>query len=158
AAPGWGLVLLPYYYNGSADSSQSFHRGGAVTAGLQAQSPLLLAQLGYAPETKILGGQPYVGLGWGVARNSTQADVSVSLSDLGPTRNRSDSIVGGTDLYPAARLAWTKGNDNWMTYVTGDIPTGAYNSQRLSNIGIGHGAIDAGGAYTYLNNTNGREF
>jgi hypothetical protein len=27
----------------------------------------------------------------------------------------------------------------------GDIPVGAYDSMRLSNIGIGHGAIDGGG-------------
>jgi hypothetical protein len=29
---------------------------------------------------------------------------------------------------------------------------------RLSNIGLGHAAIDAGGAYTYLNPTTGNEF
>jgi len=37
-----------------------------------------------------------------------------------------------------------------MTYITGDIPVGAYQSDRLSNVGIGHGAIDAGGGYTYF--------
>ena len=62
-----------------------------------------------------------------------------------------------TDLYPIASLSWNKGNDNWMTYLTGDIPTGAYNPQRLSNIGIGHGAIDGGGGYTYLNQKTGFE-
>ena len=45
-----------------------------------------------------------------------------------------------------------------MTYITGDIPVGAYNSARLSNIGIGHGAIDAGGGYTYFNPATGHEF
>ncbi len=45
-----------------------------------------------------------------------------------------------------------------MTYLTGNIPVGAYNSQRLANIGIGHGAIDAGGGYTYFNPQSGREF
>jgi len=45
-----------------------------------------------------------------------------------------------------------------MTYVTGDIPVGAYQSTRLSNIGIGHGAIDAGGGYTYFNPQTGHEF
>ena len=35
---------------------------------------------------------------------------------------------------------------------------GSYNPNRLSNIGIGHGAIDAGGAYTYLNMKTGTEF
>jgi len=33
-----------------------------------------------------------------------------------------------------------------MTYVTGDNPVGAYDTQRSSNIGIGYAAIDAGGA------------
>jgi Protein involved in meta-pathway of phenol degradation len=44
-----------------------------------------------------------------------------------------------------------------MAYATGDIPAGAYSSDRLSNIGIGHGAIDGGGAYTYLNTKTGTE-
>jgi hypothetical protein len=45
-----------------------------------------------------------------------------------------------------------------MVYVTGDIPAGDYSPTRLANLGIGHGTIDAGGAYTYLNPTTGNEF
>src|SRR5262245_38422586 len=45
-----------------------------------------------------------------------------------------------------------------MTYVTGNIPVGAYSRARLSNIGIGHGAVDAGGGYTYFNEQTGYEF
>jgi hypothetical protein len=45
-----------------------------------------------------------------------------------------------------------------MAYVTGDVPVGDYNSMRLANLGIGHGAIDAGGGYTYLNPATGNEF
>jgi hypothetical protein len=116
--------------------------------------PLLLFQPGYAAETKILGGQPYVALGWGPGTNRTSVDIAISPFE----RTRSDSITGGTDLYPFASLAWANGNDNWMTYVTGDIPTGAYQSSRLSNLGIGHGAIDAGDGYTYLNDKTGLEF
>jgi hypothetical protein len=36
--------------------------------------------------------------------------------------------------------------------------TGRTDSTRLSNIGIGHGAIDAGGGYTYFNPQTGHEF
>jgi hypothetical protein len=50
------------------------------------------------------------------------------------------------------------GVNNWMTYVTGDIPVGAYDSHRLANLGIGHGAIDAGGGYTYFDPKAGNEF
>ena len=45
-----------------------------------------------------------------------------------------------------------------MAYLTGDIPVGAYESNRLANLGIGHAAIDAGGGYTYLNDKTGLEF
>ncbi len=45
-----------------------------------------------------------------------------------------------------------------MTYVTGDIPIGAYVPNRLANLGIGHGAIDGGGGYTYFSPQAGHEF
>ena len=47
---------------------------------------------------------------------------------------------------------------NWMTYVSGNIPIGSYDPNRLSNLGLGHAAIDIGGAYTYLNPETGWEF
>jgi hypothetical protein len=156
AAPGWSLTVLPYYYSGSADTSKSFQKGETVGVGLKSSAPLLLLQPGYAFEEKLLGGQPYVGLGWGPGHNKTTLDVT--LSPAGIAASRSDSVTGGTDLYPFASLAWNKGNDNWMAYLTGDIPVGAYNAERLANLGIGHAAIDAGGGYTYLNSTTGREF
>src|SRR5262245_23007154 len=45
-----------------------------------------------------------------------------------------------------------------MVYLTGDIPVGTYSSSSLANIGIGHGAIDAGAGYTYFNPQTGHEF
>ena len=61
-------------------------------------------------------------------------------------------------MWPLATLRWNNGVHNYMTYMTGDIPVGAYDSTRMSNIGIGHGAIDAGAGYTYLNPQTGHEF
>jgi hypothetical protein len=45
-----------------------------------------------------------------------------------------------------------------MIYGFGDIPVGAYESTRLANRGIGHGAADAGAGYTYFNPATGHEF
>jgi hypothetical protein len=59
---------------------------------------------------------------------------------------------------PVAYLRWNAGVDNYMTYLTGDIPVGVYSSSSLANLGIGHGAIDAGGGYTYFNPKTGHEF
>jgi hypothetical protein len=69
-----------------------------------------------------------------------------------------DSLTSYGDLVPNAELLWNVGPSNYMAYVTGDIPVGDYNPIRLANIGLGHGAIDAGGAYTYLNTATGNEF
>jgi hypothetical protein len=45
-----------------------------------------------------------------------------------------------------------------MIYGFGDIPVGAYDSTRLANLGIGHGAADAGAGYTYFDPAAGHEF
>jgi hypothetical protein len=45
-----------------------------------------------------------------------------------------------------------------MVYVTGNIPVGDYDPRRIPNIGLGHGAVDAGGGYTYLNAATANEF
>jgi hypothetical protein len=42
-----------------------------------------------------------------------------------------------------ASLRWNSGVNNYMTYVAGDVPVGAYDSARLANMGIGHGAFEA---------------
>jgi hypothetical protein len=154
ATPGWSVALQGYYYNGG--SSKTFTKGDSLTVDIESQTPLLIAQPSYAPKTKIFGGQAMIGLAVGYGENTTEAKLSVSPD--GTEYNASDSITGFTDLYPIASLAWNKGVNNWMTYVTGDIPVGDYNASRLANIGIGHAAIDAGGGYTYLNETSGLEF
>ena len=82
------------------------------------------------------------------------------MSAPGPfSLSRSDSVWGGSDLYPTAQLFWNKGGvNNFMAYLAGDIPVGSYSPDRLANIGIGHAAIDGGGAYTYLNTKTGTDF
>lgn len=156
--PGWDLNVIPYYYTGTAGTQQSFERGIYLVSGLQTQAPLVFVQPGYAFSQSILGAEPYVGVAFGGGRDRTQADVTIANSATAIHGYRSDSIAGGSDLYPLASLSWTKSNNNWMAYLTGDIPTGAYDPHRLSNIGLGHAAIDAGGGYTYLSLKTGLEF
>ena len=156
ATPGWSLPIQGYYYSGSASQSKSLSRGESVALGLESRSPLLMAQPSYAPQTKLFGGQASIGLGFGFGSNTTGADISIS--PRGSEFGRSDSTTGMTDLYPIASLAWNQGVHNWMTYVTGDIPTGDYDDKRLANLGIGHAAFDGGAGYTYLDQKTGREF
>jgi hypothetical protein len=157
-APGWYLPTQLYYYNGSASGTKNFQSGDALNLGLSSQAALLFFTPTWVPNETWFGGQPSFSLTFGGGWNSTSADVSASLASFGTQAiNRSDTDTGGADLYPQAQIAWTSGNNNWMTYVTGDLPVGSYSSTRLSNIGLGHTAIDVGGAYTYFNGTSGSE-
>ena len=47
---------------------------------------------------------------------------------------------------------------NFIAYTMAGIPVGAYEADRLANIGTNHWAVDAGGGYTYLNQKTGLEF
>jgi hypothetical protein len=155
-SPGWSVNFTGYAYDGNAAASGELPIGQVVTLNANQRSPSLSVQPGYASEQTILGGQPFVGLSFGVGGNRIEADVASERLTTQPFH--SDTLWAGTDLYPFASLGWTRGNDNWMAYLSGDIPTGAYQASRLANIGIGHGAIDAGGAYTYYDAKSGMEF
>lgn len=155
-SPGWTATLMPYYYDGGADAGTTFARGATLVTDLDTRTALLVGQAAYAPDAKVLGGQAMVGIGWGFGSNTTSARLSAEVA-AGPGRDWSDRVDGSTDLYPIAALYWNAGSNNAMAYLTGDIPVGSYDPDRLANLGIGHAAIDAGAGYTYLNETTGLE-
>lgn len=157
--PGFSLPAIYYHASADASGSRNFIIGGLLTSGIDARVDLAFFAPTYTFKEPVLGGQAAVSLGWGAGTYRVSANVAVA-GPQGNTveRSASDKTSGGSDLYPMATLKWHDGRNNWMTYVTGDIPTGAYQAGRLANIGIGHGAIDAGGGYTYLDPAKGHEF
>jgi hypothetical protein len=178
--PGWSLANVYYHTSVSAGAdvatARAFQIGqvpGNVTlsarlnASVSATGDLGFAIPTYTFATPVLGGQASVSLvtAYGVVGTSLAAQLSGTITGPGGGGGsffRSDSISstqwGFGDLIPMFALRWNAGVNNYMTYITGDIPVGAYQSDRLSNIGIGHGAIDAGGGYTYFNPATGHEF
>ena len=90
-----------------------------------------------------------------VANNEVAANISFQRIPV--DISRTDDTFGVGDLYPSASISWNSGVNNYKLYATGDIPVGDYDPKRLANIGIGHGAIDGGGAYTYFNPETGHE-
>ena len=135
---------------------------GNLTANLGADADIGFAIPTYVFATPVLGGQAAVALLVPFGRNTVSVDATLTGA-LGPigftvSGSRTDSVSGFGDLIPQFSLRWNHGVHNWMTYITGDIPVGAYDSTRLANLGIGHGAIDAGGGYTYFNPQTGHEF
>src|SRR5262249_48762240 len=117
---------------------------------------------GYTFTERFLGGQAQVILGIPYGRISSTVDATLAGSFGGPGftigRSLSESATGFGDLIPLATLRWNFGVNNFMTYLTGNLTTGVYHSSSIANVGIGHNAIDAGGAYTYFDPKTGREF
>ena len=143
--PGWSVPVQLYYYTGHAPGSATSE--SAVTPGTRSQTLQLTLTPTYAPETTVLGAQPALFVTGGIGYNAVQEDqgaASVSQTD-----------TGMTDLTPGGMLTWTRGADNWLVYLVANLPVGAYSSQRLANVGLGHGATDAGGGYTYYNPSGG---
>jgi len=171
--PGWSLTTIYYHTSVSAGADVAFARQvpvghlnvpftAQVTGGLNATADLGMAIPQYVFATPVLGGQAAVGMIMtvGNARTSVDAALTAAVGPIGFTvaGSRTDDALGFADLVPVASLRWHDGVHNWMTYITGDVPVGLYNASSLANLGLGHGAIDVGGGYTYLDQKAGREF
>ncbi len=170
---GWSVAAMYYHTSVSADGSVALARqvtrggltanvSGTITANLDARGDLGIVVPSYVFATPVFGGQlalSAMGI-YGRSQASVDATLTGSAGPFGFTRSGSlaDSVTAFGDLYPNATIRWNQGVHNFMTYVAGDIPVGAYNPNRLANLGIGHGAIDAGAGYTYLNPQTGHEF
>ncbi len=133
-----------------------------LNASLHATADLAIIVPSYVFATPVFGGQLAVQMGTitGTTSANVNGTLTASLPPFGLLRTDSisDTTTGFGDLYPQASLKWNFGVNNFMTYITDDIPVGNYNSTSVSNLGLGHGAIDAGGGYTYFNPATGHEF
>jgi len=175
--PGWSLTSVYYHTSVSAGAdvarAREFQIGrlpvtatAIASASVNARGDFGFALPTYTLATPVLGGQLTLGAVGIYGRVDTSLQGGVTGSFATPLGTFpfsrfdtiSDSVTGFGDVWPLATLRWNNGVHNYMTYITGDIPVGAYDSTRMSNIGIGHGAIDAGAGYTYLNPQTGHEF
>src|SRR5262249_35917060 len=167
--PGWSLTTFYYHTSVSAGAEVALARERTLgnipvnlnlkrnlSANLSARADLGLMALSYVLPVPVLGGQSsFILLGsYGRVDTSLGAQLNGTLSaavagvPLGAIPfSRSDNINsviwGFGDLIPMFTQRWNAGVNNYMVYLTGDIPVGAYDPSRLSNVGIGHGAIDA---------------
>jgi hypothetical protein len=171
--PGWSLGIINYYPSVSATGNVAAAR--EVTIGrfnptvnvnlnvnLQGSADLVAISPSYVFATPVFNGQFAASMAAIVGRNNANINgtLTESIGSFAATRQGSvgDSLTAFGDLYPQMSLRWNSGVHNWMVYGMGDIPVGNYNASNLSNLGIGHGAADAGGGYTYFDPKTGHEF
>jgi hypothetical protein len=92
--------------------------------------------------------------------NATATATAVLPTPISITRSIAlqQDTTGFTDLIPMFSDRWNAGVNNYMAYLTGDIPVGLYSSSNMANIGLGHGAIDGDVGYNYFDQKTGHEF
>lgn len=170
---GWSMAEVYYHTTVAASGNVAAAREiqiGRIPAhinvdlnlNLNAQGDLVILNPTYTFATPVMGGQLAIGIAGIFGRSAASLNGTLTAA-VGPfaitrTGTLSDSLTSVGDLYPQATLKWNAGVHNYMAYITGDIPVGAYDPTRLANLGIGHGAVDAGGGYTYFNPMTGHEF
>jgi hypothetical protein len=157
--PGFSLATINYYTSVSAGRNIEFQHGGAVFAGVDANVDIGLLIPSFVFADPVLGGQLSATLVTMFGHNETSASAEITGPMGGViSGGRTDQVTGVGDLVPQMSLRWNFGVNNFMTYITGDAPVGNYDPQRIANLGLGHGAVDAGGGYTYFNPQKGQEF
>jgi hypothetical protein len=177
--PGWSLTSILYNTNVSASGNAAIAREIRVgdlpkttinisgNANVHANATFGLLAPSYVFATPFLGGQASAALLFGYGNNDTSLNANVTATAniggtiVGPFSKsiaRQQDTNGVADLIPMFSDRWNAGVNNYMVYITGDIPVGLYSSSNLANIGIGHGAIDGGVGYTYFDPKTGHEF
>jgi hypothetical protein len=169
--PGWSITAIDYHTDLSASGNAALSKqitigqfnptiNVSINANVHGVGDIGFLIPQYVFATPVFGGQAAVGVLEGYGRSQATLDATFSALPIPITRSLSitDTTFGFTDLIPLLSLRWNFGVNNVMTYVTGDIPIGAYSAGDLANLGIGHGVFDGGVGYTYLDPKLGHEF
>src|SRR5262249_40340078 len=159
--PGWSMTSILYNTNVSASGNAAIAREirigdlprGTINisgnANVHADATIGFVLPSYTFATPFLGGQATAILLAGYGNNDTSLNANVTATaniggmTVGPfstSISRHQDTTGFTDLIPIFIDRWNAGVNNYMAYITGDIPVGLYSSSNLANIGIGHGA------------------
>ena len=159
--PGWALSVNYFHARvaaaGTAAAARQILAGGipanvnvSLNLSLIGRADLVALTPTYTFATPVLGGQLVAGIAgqYGKAAASIAGTLTAVTGPMVVTRSGvlEGSLVSYGDLAPFAQLLWSRGVNN------------DYDPLRIPNVGLGHGAVDAGGGYTYLNQATGNEF
>ena len=172
--PGWSVASIYYHADvsgaGNIALSKEISIGQFnpalnvdVNANLHGVGNIGFIAPSYVFGTAFFGGQASVSVLAAYGRNEGALNASIGGTLAGiPLPNRTINLQQTTwglgDLAPMFAMRWNAGVNNYMSYITGDIPVGLYHSSNLANMGLGHSAIDGGVGYTYFDPKTGHEF
>src|SRR5581483_11609128 len=139
--PGWAMGVV--YLHSNVSASGAIAASKEITVGklpanvnvnlnlsLSGQADLVVLSPTYTFATPVLGGQFSLGVAswFGKSSGSLAGTLTATAGPIVATRSGvlSDSLTSYGDVVPTATLRWNKGVNNYMVYVTGDIPARAY--------------------------------
>ena len=161
--PGWAYSTFYIHESEAAGAQKNFvvsgRPVGAIAAGLNANADVLVQGITYVSAMPVLGGQA----AFSILGAGGNVGVGIDATLTGPRGNSisgsvSDNRPTFTDVFYQGSLKWNQGVHNEMVYITGNIPSGTYDANRLANLSFGYVAVDAGGGYTYFDPKTGHEF
>lgn len=161
--PGWAYSTIYLHLQANGGAAQNFITSnggrGSIVTGLSANVNVLAVGITYTSPPPVLGGQAAFGLL--TAPGNVGAGIDSTLT--GPRGNTisdvaTDNRTTVSDVLYQGRLKWNQGVNNEMIYITGNIPSGTYDANRLANLSFGFPAVDVGAGYTYLDQKTGHEF
>jgi hypothetical protein len=169
--PGWSLANIYYHTDVSASGNAALSKqitigrfnptiNVNINANVHGTADLGFLIPSYVFATPVFGGQAAMAVVGSYGRNQAALNATFSATPIPITRTIavSSTTFGFTDLLPQFSLRWNAGANNFMTYITGDVPVGKYSAADLANLGIGHSALDGGAGYTYFDPKKGHEF
>ncbi|MEY9884647.1 transporter [Bradyrhizobium sp. USDA 329] len=161
--PGWAYASIYLHLQADAGATKNFVTSGAasgsVVTGLNAHGDALALGITYTSPLPVLGGQAAVS----ILTAPGNVGLGIDATLTGPAGNaisgvRTDNRTTVSDVFYQGTLKWNQGVHNEMVYITGNIPSGTYDPNRLANLNLGFVAWDAGAGYTYFDPKTGHEF
>jgi hypothetical protein len=154
--PGWSLTITNYFTSTNAGDDVATAR--AISTGRISPTVRLDGTSSYTSRYDTVSFNPSYAFATAVLGGQFSIGVTVPIGSQTVGLDRALTLASGASTAPMAQIHWSSGVNNWMTYATRNVPVGTYNARDLANIGIGHGAIDGGGGYTYYDAKKGAEF
>lgn len=161
--PGWAYASIYLHLQADAGATKNFVTSGggsgSVVTGLNAHGDALALGITYTSPLTVLGGQAAVS----ILTAPGNVGLGIDATLTGPAGNaisgvRTDNRTTVSDVFYQGTLKWNQGVHNEMVYITGNIPSGTYDPNRLANLNLGFVAWDAGAGYTYFDPKTGHEF
>ncbi|NJD32805.1 MAG: hypothetical protein FIB04_13080 [Gammaproteobacteria bacterium] len=153
--PAWAIANYTMHYSGSASGREPIFAGGEVTFGLDSQawvnSVLLLRQT----DVRMLGGSYAFAVAVPLVILDAKGEVTGPLGNT--FRARDDAAgIGDITVYPFM-VGWVQGDVKGDVRLGVYLPTGAYDPERLANVGKNFWTIEPMATVSWLSSKTGLE-